>query len=230
MKNLFLLLCGMALFMPNSAPAQDATDKNTVKVRFRLSGWDEASTDLHYRMKGKDEELTVYQDCRSIFYDYSGPALLILYRIKTDSKGDVVRETAAQADLTNAGTWPLILLVKNPEQPGNYIAIALKDDLTSFPPCSYLFSNSTQTIIGGLLGSENFVIRPGETTLAAILFKVSGNEKEPIYTNNWAIRPAMRTRVFVRASPDTPTGVVARRLVESTIFPPQTSSDDQTSR
>jgi hypothetical protein len=215
------------------AQAQATGNDKTVKCRFRLYGWDEPISDLNYNLKGKDAGLIVYQDSRSIFYDYSGPAVLTLYRIKTDQDGKILREPAAQADLTNGGSWPLIVISTHKPTPGRFQTMVLKDDLKSFPPGSYAFSNFTSVPVGGYLGNESFLLKPSEnklmagipkengTTIAALFFKIVEGRKEPIYTNNWAIRPALRTRVFVRASPESPAGIVARRLVESTTFPPE---------
>jgi hypothetical protein len=227
---LALLLVSAATIIGTSAQPGDS-DK-TIKCRFRLYGWDEPITDLHYNLKGKDTELVVYQDARSIFYEYSGPAVMTLYRIRTDEEGKVIREPAAKVDLANGGSWPLIVISNHQTKPGTYQTMVLKDDLASFPSGSYAFSNFSNSQVGGILGTEKFVLSPGEhkqlpgrprengKTLAALFFKVVENRKEPIYTNNWAIRPAIRTRVFIRACPESSSGIVARRLVESTIFPP----------
>ena len=235
MKNpiLFILaLSGACLTFFCDLQAQETNGEKSVKCRFRFYGWDEPITDLHYNLKGKDTELVIYQDTRSIFYDYSGPEILSLYRLKTDAEGKVVREMAAMANLAKGGSWPLIVISNNQAKPGTYQTVVFKDDLVSFPTGSYAFSNFSNTIVGGYLGTEQFIISPGESkllagipksngnTLAALFFKVVGNNKEPIYTNNWAIRPAIRTRVFVKASPESPSGIVARRLVESTYFQP----------
>lgn len=227
------MLCAIAVLAAPAVQAQGTAGDKTVKVRFRLYGWDEPVTDLCYNMRGKDETLVIYQDTRSVFYDYTGPELITFYRLKTDSTGKVVREPAAQTNLHNAGPWPLIIFANHQAKPGTYQTIVMKDDLAAFPPGSYAFSNFTPSVIGGVLGTEDFKLSPGEsklvagkppangTTLAAMFYQISGSEKVPVYTSNWAIRPAIRTRVFVRSSPDTPTGIVARRLVESTFFQPE---------
>lgn len=234
MKNpipTFLALLLVSLTSP--VGAQGAGEEKTLKCRFRLYGWDEAITDLHYSLKGKDTELVVYQDARSIFYDYSGSEVLTLYRLRKDAEGNLVREPAARANLVNGGSWPLIVISNHQAKPGTYQTMVLKDDLVSFPPGTYAFSNFTNMLVGGLLGTEKFILASGDnkllkgippnngSTLAALFFKIAGNRKEPIYTNNWAIRPATRTRVFIRSSSETPSGIVARRLVESTFFPPE---------
>jgi hypothetical protein len=236
MKNnlIHLAVILAAVFLTTGAcHAQAAADEKSVKCRFRLYGWDESITDLHYNLKGTDVAMVIYQDARSIFYDYSGPEMLTLYRLKTDKDGNVVREPAAQANLATGGSWPLIVVSNYPAKPGTYQTFVLKDDLNSFPPGSYAFTNFTASIVGGMLGTEPFTLAPGDnklvdgkpkdsgTTLAALFYKLSGDKKEALYTNNWAIRPQTRTRVFVRTSQETPTGIVARRLVESTVFPPE---------
>ncbi|MEI8123325.1 MAG: hypothetical protein WCI20_14945, partial [bacterium] len=94
MKNTgktLLLLCAMLAVHPgNPAMAQTTSNEKTVKVRFRLYGCDEPASDLYYRMKDKDKNVTVNQGCRSVFYDYSGPAVISFYRLQTDSHGNIV--------------------------------------------------------------------------------------------------------------------------------------------
>jgi hypothetical protein len=226
-----LLALWITLFPAPLSSAQDTGDK-TVKVRFRVFGWDDAPSDLNYSQRAKDSSMLVIQDNRSIFYDYTGPALITFYRIKTDSEGKPIRETAAQADLSKAGPWPLILLAKSPQKPGRYDARVLRDDLKSFPSGTYVFSNFSAIPLTGSLGGRIFDLPPGgeqliapktsddSTTLFAALVKMEGSQKMPVYTNNWAVHPARRTRVLIKASTESPSGLVAVRVVESTVFPP----------
>ena len=245
MKNtgkIVLTLCAvLAAHLCNPAMAESGPNEKAVKVRFRLYGCDEPASDLYYRMKDKDKNVTVNQGCRSVFYDYSGPAVISFYRLQTDSHGNIVREAAAQADLANAGPWPLILLSNNKEKPGAFTAIVLKDDLASFPSGTYAFSNFTSSVIDGQLGAESFHLAPGEntlipgkpknsaTTLAATFYTISDSGKVPLYTNNWAIAPATRTRVFFVSSSETPSGIATKRLMESTNFPPESSAKSKVS-
>ncbi|MEI6491953.1 MAG: hypothetical protein WCO94_05335 [Verrucomicrobiota bacterium] len=240
-KALLLLCATLVVHLCNPALAESGPNEKTVKVRFRIYGCDEPASDLYYGMRGKDVSVTFSQDCRSVFYDYSGPAAISFYRLQTDDKGNIVREAAAQADLANTGTWPLVLLCKNQEKPGTYKTTVLKDDLVSFPPGTYAFSNFTSSVIEGLLGGAPLKLAPGEnaiipgntqkggTTLAASFSIIKDSGKVPLYTNNWAIAPATRTRVFFVSSSDTPSGIATKRLMESTNFPPESSAKSKVS-
>ena len=107
----------------------------------------------------------------------------------------------------------------------------LRDDLISFPTGTYAFSNFSTTPLIGSLGGQIFNLpsageqliepKPREDviTLLAVLVKMENDRKIPVYTNNWGIRPATRTRVFVKASDEAPSGLVSIRVVESTVFP-----------
>lgn len=230
LTSFILLALWTTVFLPSAATAQDTQDK-TIKVRFRVFGWDDAPSDLHYALRSKDTQIQVIQDSRSVFYDYTGPAVIAFYRLKTDSKGKIVREIACQANLEKAGSWPLILLARNRDNPTKYDTRMLRDDLSSFPAGSYAFSNFSTTPLIGSLGGQVFNLPPaGEQliepktsedviTLFAVLVKMENDRKVPVYTNNWAIRPARRTRVFVKASDESPSGLVSIRVVESTVFP-----------
>ena len=236
--TILLAVCAAVILAP-AASAQEAQDK-TVKVRFRVFGWDDSPSDLKYAYRGKDAGLVILQDNRSVFYDYTGPAAIRFYRLKTGGDGKPIREIAARADLSKAGPWPLILLARNQAKPDQYEARVLRDDLISFPSGTYAFSNFSTTPITGSLGGQIFTLSPGEdkvlkgnarengTTLFAALVKMEDSRKVPIYTNNWAIQPMKRTRVFIKASPESPSGLVSIRVVESTVFPPE--NDDTVSK
>ncbi len=226
-------LVAVAFVAVSPVDAQGTSQEKTIKCRFRFYGWDDSIMDLHYSLKTKDMDMVIYQESRSIFYEYTGPEIITFYRMKTDAEGKVLREPAAQANLSDGGPWPLILISNNPSKPGTYQTRVMKDDLVAFPTGTYAFSNFSISVVGGLLGTQQFSLAPGEhklfadkpkdgdTTLTALFYKLSGSTKEPIYTNNWAIRPATRTRVFIKTSAEDPSGIIARRLVESTIFPPE---------
>ena len=57
------------------------------------------------------------------------------------------------------------------------------------------------------------------TTVFATVYTVTKAGNKTVYTNNWAVQPLMRTLIFLRKSSDSSTGVVARRISESTVFP-----------
>ena len=233
MKSLIisiLLAFSMTGLLTPIASGQDTQDK-TVKVRFRVFGWDDAPVDLNYAYRSKDTPILVIQDSRSVFYDYTGPAVISFYRLTKNSEGKIIREIACQANLDNAGSWPLILLAKNRDNPAKYDTRVLRDDLTSFPSGSYAFSNFSTTPIIGSLGGQTFNLPPAGdkllqprtgddvTTLSAVLVKMEGDQKVPVYTNNWAIQSARRTRVLIKASLESPSGLISIRVVESTVFP-----------
>jgi hypothetical protein len=223
----FAAVFAAILCLPSSLRAQQAA----VNVRFRIFGWDEASSDLNY-WQAKDLGVVIYQDTRSVFYKYAGPAQIIFYRIVTGSDGNIVRVPAAQANLEGEGPWPLLIFFKTPGSPGKYSVDVLPDDLKSFPPGSYKFANFTNGPISGKLGPQSFQLQtrdirllrgqtePGRTTLFAEIDTGGPDGKTPVYTNNWAAQPQMRTLVFVKQSSDSSTGIVARRIIESTVFPP----------
>jgi hypothetical protein len=225
----FISACVLAVIfsLPSSLRAQQAT----VNVRFRLFGWDEASSDLNY-WQAKDLNVSIYQDTRSVFYKYAGPAQILFYRIVTGSDGNIVRVPAAQANLEGEGPWPLLIFFKTPGSPGKYTVDVLPDDLKSFPPGTYKFANFTNGPVSGKLGAQSFQLQsrdirllrgqtePGRTTLFAEIDTDGPGGETPVYTNNWAFQLQMRTLVFVKQSNDTSTGIVARRIIESTVFPP----------
>ena len=224
------VVLGLNLVFAQIGRGQDVSEK-TVKVRFRVLGWDDSSTDLNYDQNKKDVSLAILQENRSIFYDYTGPADLDLYKLKPDKDGKIDRVVVARANLGNAGPWPLLILFRNLAKPDLYDVKVIPDDLVSFPTETYRFVDFSKYAISGSLGAKTFKMQPGDivllrsrpsgnrTTLFANLSMESGGEKIPIYTNNWAHQPAARTMVFIMPTQETPTGVVARRLIESTCFP-----------
>ena len=222
----------LALTLLASAPlhAQDEPDK-TLQVRFRVFGWDIANSDLFYAQNGSDASLEIYDNIRSPFHNYTGPATITFYRLKKGADGKIERIPAATANLADAGSWPLLLFFPAPGSPDNYQVQAIPDDLKSFPAGSFKFADFTDVPISGSLGSRAFELKPTEmetlpspsgtnmTTVFATVYTETPQGRKTVYTNNWGIQPQMRTLVFVRKSPDTSTGVVARRIIESAVFP-----------
>ena len=231
-RFLALVCAGLLIFI--SAAAQNDAPSN-VKVRFRVLGWDDSPVDLNYAKGKNDVSLVISQGSRSLFYDYSGPSVIDFYRIKTGEDGKPVKEIAAQFDVKDAGPWPLVILAMNKTKPGSYYTMVLKDDLESFPAGSYRFANFTALPVVGSLGSETFNLaskainliaaqpQSDSTTLFVSLRAQKGPAMVPIYTNNWRYQTTLRTLVFILPSSDSPTGVAARRLMESTQFPPDPS-------
>lgn len=234
MKHIHILAISFLIVgcvSPAVLRAQDAPSA-TVNVRFRTFGWDGASSDLNY-WQSKDVNVATFQDTRSIFYKYTGPAQMILYRVLTGTDGRIVRVPVVTANLQDAGPWPLLILFTGTGAPPTYTVQVLPDDLKSFPPGSYKFANYTNGPISGALGTQSFQLQPGGiqllrgrpvpplTTMFAAVYVGAGGDRTPVYTNNWAFEPLMRTLVFVKQSSDSSSGIVARRIIESTVFPPE---------
>lgn len=224
-----VLIALLAIYLPLFTPVH-AQSGSSVNVHLRLFGWDDGNSDLNYWDGKKDVNVQLQEGSRSVFYDYKGPSTFVLYRIQTDAKGKTVRVPAAQADLSNGGPWPLILLFKNQAAAGSYTAQVMPDDLKSFPPATYKFANCTSVIVGGEFAGQAFQLQPGEVqllranpapgaSLFVSLYTQAGGNQNPIYTNNWGFNSHMRTMVFVKQGDNSASGIVARRVAEGTVFP-----------
>jgi hypothetical protein len=180
-------------------------------VQFRTLGWEVAPDDLYYEYKGKDTKLKVMEASRSIFYNHKKSDKIIFYRLVQGPEGKFIREDATEANITLAGTWPLLVFMKNPADKKKYKVAAISDDLTTFPAPSCRFINLTSVELQAKYGDQWTTI-PGkgmelinpklksndkiETRYTQIYVKT---DKDPllIYTNNWVVKPTQRTLTFI---------------------------------
>lgn len=193
------------------------------QLYFRTLGViDSTNGGLYYSFQQKDVPVAVDENVRSPFYEYKGPATMVVYRLKTNPDKSVERIPVANIDLTGKGQWPLIIFEKKSGSATPKVT-ALADDLTVFPPSTYRFVNRSKYPCSCVLGAQSFALAPDEISLLpappsdatrhAVVVQVTGGvPKRLIYTSNWALQAGLRTMVFV----DEGAGDfgVARRIVE----------------
>jgi hypothetical protein len=218
-------ISGMVLLaaFAGGAWAQD-TAAPVVHIYFRTLGvLNREGGDLYYSTEQNDVAINADENIRSDFYEYKGPAVISFYHLKVNPDKTVAHINVANVDLTEKGAWPLLLLSKG-EMPGALQQmLAVPDDLVAFPPGSYRFINHSKSPCSCVFGTDAFVVAPEEIKLLkpiadpahrTILVQVTGGApRRLIYTTNWALRPGLRTMVFIDEGASD--FGVARRIIES---------------
>ena len=189
--------------------AQVPTDDG--QVHFRTFGWQVAPSDLYFESKGNDIKLSVIDSARSVFQDHAKTGSIVFYRLVPGPEGKMMHEEAAVVNIAAAGPWPLLVFMKAGNDPKGYKAVAITDDLKTFPFPSCRFINLTpielyaklndQVITVPAKGLESLdphlksAIEP-EVRYATI-HAMTANGPLMVYSNNWMMRPTQRTLVFI---------------------------------
>ncbi len=226
--------------------AQTEEGKPTVNIQFRTVGWLESVDGLLYDTKGASGvPFEVPADSRSVFFPYNGPTPIEFYRITRDVAGNATRTVVATAELKDGGPWPLLLFFKRPVKDEAYIVRVIPEDLKSFPAGSYRFLNLSPNLLGASLADNAIKLNPltdrvietkadseRRTIFCKIAAEISGAWK-PVYGNNWAFNPMVRTLVIINTD-RRPGELRVQRLAESADFsylrPPDKKTGPETVR
>lgn len=205
LRFFFLLLISLGS-LHAQAPAEDG------RLHFRTLGWMTSASDLFYEQAGKDVAVSVADSSRSVFFTHQPAERISFYRLVPGADGKLVRQAAGDADLTQAGQWPLLLFFKTGDGPADpYRIVSLADDLKSFPAPSCRFINLTPVELRASFGDQRFTLASramqqitpevksdgSPQTRYVTISLPSAQGSRPLYGNNWAVRPAQRTLVII---------------------------------
>lgn len=189
--------------------------------KFRTLGWQLTLDDIYYEYRGANTPVQVYASARSIFYDYApsrtrqpdtATDTVLFYRLGTNSEGEEIRIPVAQADLSKAGDWPLLIFRPSSSETSGISVTAIPDDLDSFPAPNFRFVNLTPAPLEIKMGKANATVKAKsmmmmdpeikgdgtETRFTTVTVNTSNGPRR-IYSNNWAVRPNQRTMVLIIA-------------------------------
>ena len=182
-------------------------------------GWQVAPDDLYYAFKGKDIKIEVIESTRSDFQLHAKGESIIFYRLMPGPEGKMVREEACTVNISAAGPWPLIVFMKTNESPKRYRAVAISDDLKTFPIPSCRFINLTPIEIYAKHGEQGLTVpakgvelinsqlksKVEPQAIYTTIHAMIGNAPLMLYSNNWVMRPTQRTLVFIFPQDDSHT-------------------------
>ena len=186
-------------------------------VHFRTFGWQVAPGDLYFESKGKDIKLSVIDSARSVFNDHAKTESIVFYRLVPGPDGKLVHEEAAVVNISAAGQWPLVVFMKTETTPKRYKAVAISDDLKTFPIPSCRFINLTPIELYAKLGDQDMKVPAKGVELLdphlksaiepearyASIHAMTASGPLMLYSNNWMMRPTQRTMVFIFPQDDT---------------------------
>jgi hypothetical protein len=203
--TLALLLFAGPWFLRAQAP------DNKSGLNFRTLGWGVSADDLFVKIKGKLQPIMVTDTARSPFYPHDKTDKIVIYRMLPGPDKEPVPTPIAQANITTAGEWPLLIfLPATTGSPSPYRIVALADDIRSFPASAYRFINLTDMELKIALGDQSHTLKgegihqfnlnmKNSTEAETRYVSVSLNTPKPeiLYGNNWAVRPGQRTLVII---------------------------------
>jgi hypothetical protein len=158
-------------------PTPAAEPEPTITVKFRVITWQAGQpAAFNYSTNGISVIVEkLHNSLRSPFYDYTGPATLLLYPpVKTTSAATKAASSAtppppvppiAAITIPTNVRYPLLVLVPTPSGPFLYRALVFDDDPASFPFGAYLFQNFSNRKVATDMSGNRFVLDPAGTHL-----------------------------------------------------------------
>ncbi len=212
MTSRFLLVLATFLavapcLLQAQAPAPDG------RLHFRTLGWRVSADDLFVQRAGKPVPVAVTDTARSPFYAHERTERIVFYRLVPGPENKPVPRAVAEAEVSAAGDWPLLVFLAAPEDsPLPYRVVALSDDLRSFPAPSSRFINLTPVPLVVSFGEQRFPLAPravhqidpglrAEGSAETRYTAIGMEQPQPrlLYGNNWVVRPSQRTLVIIFA-------------------------------
>jgi hypothetical protein len=156
------------------AQATATAPEPTISVKFRVIVWQSGQPAAFNYSSGVKSILVkdLNTALRSGFYDYVGPATLVLYppvpKASTTAKPttpDTPILPLARITIPTAIKYPLIVLVPNPAGPLPYRGIVFDDDPENFPFGTYLFQNYSSRKIAAEMSGNRFLLESAASHL-----------------------------------------------------------------
>jgi len=143
-------------FLSAQVPAPSAKPA----MQFRTLGADCAPEGLNYQLGSNSVAVSVPQGMRSMPYDYSGASPLVLFRTVTGKDGKPTQQPVVSVNLSQAGTYPLLVFFKGktPDQP---VVSVLKEDALSFPAGAFRLVNDSAVPLNAALPGGVLQVPPG---------------------------------------------------------------------
>lgn len=200
-----------AVFVTAIAAVNAASDIQPVLVqnKFRIYSMDANVEDLNYLLDGQDVPVSIVNQQMSPFYRTPKTRVIEISRTAKQADGSMKRIVVDKVDVSNSGTIPLLIATKVPNGTGAIKLSVIKEDLEVFPLGSFMVINrqpnplelqlnGVPSSIGPLCIS---VLKPAaekdRRTVMFQLYKLGGQMKQLLFSNNWAISNDRRTMVII---------------------------------
>jgi hypothetical protein len=154
------LLFTLSLITLGVSHAQTPVASPKQALTFRTLGADCAPDGLNYLSGSNAVALSVQQGVRSLPQTYTGGSPMVLFRIATGKDGKPVQIPIASVDVSQAGTYPLLVFLKGPKGPEQPIVQVLREDAKSFPAGVYRAINDTTNALTLTFGSVPLPVPP----------------------------------------------------------------------
>lgn len=195
---------------------------------FRTLGVDCNAEGLNYLLGSNSVPLTIVQGVRSQPFEYSGPSPLEIFRTVTGPDGKLARQQVASIDISQAGTYPLLMFFKGTKGPDQPVISLLKEDAKSFPSGTFRIVNYSRlplsaNLPGGLVAVPAGTIKDYLGKEGGI-FTVGISENNPsgpflAFNSNIGILPGGRIMFLVLPPPSSERHIQILRLTDSAPVP-----------
>lgn len=156
-----VLPCLLGLLGMQGLPAQVIAPSAGPAMQFRTLGADCAPEGLNFRMGSNSIPITIQQGMRSMPYNYSGASPLVFFKLVEGEDGKLVPQTVASVDLSEAGTFPLLVFFKGTKGPDQPVVSVLKEDPKSFPAGTFRIVNDSAVPLNAAFPMGAVSVPPG---------------------------------------------------------------------
>ena len=155
-----VFLATLSLLTIGNVYSQTSSSIPKQALTFRTLGSDCAPEGLNYLSGSNAMALSVQQGIRSLPQTYAGGSPMVLFRIATGKDGKPVQIPVASVDVSQAGTYPLLVFLKGPTGPEQPVVQVLREDARSFPAGVYRAVNDTTNALTITFGSVPMPVPP----------------------------------------------------------------------
>lgn len=216
----FIALCTLLSAM--SCYAQSTTPQPH-PMQFRILSGNAAPEGLNYELDKQDVPIVVEQGMRSLPFAYGAANPLILYKLAPGADGKITRVPVISIDITNAGTFPLLVFFNDPASKSKLRVLTMREDIASFPAGTCRFANFSPLPAEISFGSSKFILgpssivdkRPSGTSALLTISALGRNGVMPILTHNMLIEPQKRSLILIVPVSGNPDMLTAVRLSDN---------------
>lgn len=206
----FLLLASVGCL------AQADAREKTIKLRF-LGFPQIANPEPVELLIGDGKTLEVNTPGNEFSQPYSVPALssIVVGESITNEDGQPAFNEYGRAKAL-AAEEQIVLLIRKGQKPADgFVVLPIDGTRANFKAASYLFINASDLSVGGLIGDQNFALKPGQRRMlqpkpnhadgiCQVTFSyLKGDKWKTVYDTRWPASDKFRSMVFFFKDPAT---------------------------
>jgi hypothetical protein len=226
-KKIFLrvFLAALSLFTVGNGYSQTPGSSPKQALTFRTLGADCAPEGLNYLSGSNTVALSVQLGARSQPQTYLGGSPLVLFRSIPGKDGKPIRVPVASVDISQAGTFPLLVFIKGPKGIDHPIVSVLREDAKSFPAGMFRIVNYSTNSLKAVLPAGPVSVAPTSIKeyqgkdggiFPVGISQLSSSGSILLFNSNLGILPGARI-MFLAIPPASPGGNVLIQNVSDAV-------------